>query len=301
MKHFIRLLLILMVMITGTASALASESNPTPAEDSAHQYYPCVGAPATRLAINTTGRVTPGLPNNMRQDPYASSKRVGQIPGGSTFTVIGGPACSGNMTWWQVNYNGTIGWTPEGTGSTYWLEPYSGQSLCTASLPARLVVGGYGKVTPGAANNLRSSTSTTSTRVGQIPGGSAFRVVGGPVCAENMTWYQVNYNGIVGWTAEGKNHTYWLEPFVCAGTPAPRLVVGGWGWVTPGLPNSLRSQPSTAYTSVKLGQIPGGQSFSVMGGPVCASGYIWWQVNYNGTVGWTPEGQGSTYWLEPGS
>lgn len=297
MKHVIRLLLILIVTITGTTSALASNTDTQP-ESVLNQWSPCVGAPPTRLGINGTARVTPGLPNNIRQDPYTTSKRLGQIPGGGMFTVIGGPACSGNMTWYQVNYNGIIGWTPEGTGSSYWLEPYSSGSVC--ALPARLASGGYGRVTPGAANNLRATASTTASRVGQIPGGSAFKVISGPLCAENMTWYQVSYNGIIGWTAEGKNNTYWLEPFYCANTPTPRLTVGGWGWVTPGLPNSLRSLPSTGSNSAKLGQIPGSHSFTVVAGPVCASGYVWWQVNYNSTIGWTPEGQGTTYWLEPG-
>lgn len=299
MKHFFRFLLILSVLVTGTTSALASETT-APIESTVQQWTPCAGAPATRLAVNGLARVTPGLPNNIRQDPSGSSKRVGQIPGGNVFTVIGGPSCAGNMTWWQVNYNGVIGWTPEGTGSTYWVEPYNNPSVCTPSVPARLVAGTYGRVTPGAANNLRSSTSTTATRVGQIPGGSAFKIISGPLCAENMSWYQVSYNGIIGWTAEGKNNTYWLENFTCAGAPLPRLSVGGWGWVTPGLPNSLRSLPSTASNSKKLGEIPGGYSFSVIGGPVCANSYVWWHVNYNGSVGWTAEGQGSTYWLEPG-
>jgi hypothetical protein len=29
------------------------------------------------------------------------------------------------------------------------------------------------------------------------------------------------------------------------------------------------------------------------------NGLTWWQVDYNDTVGWTAEGQGNTYWLEP--
>jgi hypothetical protein len=48
-----------------------------------------------------------------------------------------------------------------------------------------------------------------------------------------------------------------------------------------------------------IGQIPGGTVFVVVSGPQCVSGYAWWQVNYNGVTGWTAEGQGNDYWLEP--
>jgi hypothetical protein len=33
----------------------------------------------------------------------------------------------------------------------------------------------------------------------------------GPVCGENLAWWQVDYNGLVGWTAEGQGNEYWLE------------------------------------------------------------------------------------------
>ena len=34
-------------------------------------------------------------------------------------------------------------------------------------------------------------------------------------------------------------------------------------------------------------------------GPVCNEGYAWWQVDYEGAIGWTAEGDGTTYWTEP--
>lgn len=77
-----------------------------------------------------------------------------------------------------------------------------------------------------------------------------------------------------------------------------RLVVGERGRVVLDLgANNLRQEASTG--SRVLVAIPEGGEFAVMDGPVCADGYAWWQVNYNGVIGWTAEGEGSTYWVEP--
>ena len=43
-----------------------------------------------------------------------------------------------------------------------------------------------------------------------LPAGSIFSVVGAPSCSEGMIWWQVNYNGQSGWTAEGQDsNTGW--------------------------------------------------------------------------------------------
>ena len=89
-----------------------------------------------------------------------------------------------------------------------------------------------------------------------------------------------------------------VTEFVCFGAPAPRLQVGGSAQVVIGQgANNLRSEPGTGATL--LGTIPEGTVISVLDGPVCADGYGWWQVEYNGQTGWTAEGEGLDYWLEP--
>jgi LysM repeat protein len=250
-----------------------------------------------RLTVGAQGHVIPGSSNALRSLPGRGSTGVviGEIPGGGMFSVLAGPQCADGYYWWQVNYNGVIGWTAEGQGSTYWIEP---QVTCT--LTPRLTVGAQGRVIPGSSNALRSlpGTGGTSVVIGQIPGGGLFSVLAGPQCADGYYWWQVNYNGVIGWTAEGQGSTYWLEPQVSC-TLTPRLQAGRTGRVTPGEPNTLRSLPGTGSTSVVVGQIPGGGLFRVIQGPQCVEGLYWWQVTYNGVTGWTGEGQGSTYWTEP--
>jgi hypothetical protein len=61
----------------------------------------------------------------MRDQPNLNANRVGSIPGGASFNILQGPVCDGTsgIAWWQVNYNGVVGWTAEGQGAVYWLEP----------------------------------------------------------------------------------------------------------------------------------------------------------------------------------
>ena len=84
----------------------------------------CPGFLPSRLVPGQLARVTPGDPNNLRALPNVSAPLVGRMPGESVFTVMTGPVCDpAGMAWWQVTYNGLIGWTVEGQGSAYFLEP----------------------------------------------------------------------------------------------------------------------------------------------------------------------------------
>lgn len=85
--------------------------------------------------------------------------------------------------------------------------------------------------------------------------------------------------------------------FVCPETLPPQLSVGGQGMMLPGDPNNVRSQPGTAFDVV--GRMPAGDTFRVTAGPVCADGYVWWQVEYDDITGWTAEGDAAGYWLAP--
>lgn len=85
--------------------------------------------------------------------------------------------------------------------------------------------------------------------------------------------------GMVEYEPDGSSDSSSVDS--CPNTPPSRLVVGGSGRVTPGLPNNLRDTPDGR----RIGQIPAGGAFNILGGPVCAGGYAWWQVEYNNRVG----------------
>lgn len=99
---------------------------PPVAPDSTGTPAFCEASPAPRLVIGLLGQVVlDGLANNVRSLPTASAPRIGELQPGTVFYVLDGPRCGDGYAWWYVAETTTdlIGWTPEGLGPRYWLEP----------------------------------------------------------------------------------------------------------------------------------------------------------------------------------
>lgn len=79
--------------------------------------------PPSRLVPYQSGRVTPGSPNRMREEPSPSSRLVATIPGNKVFFVYETGTCAEGYLWARVAYNNQIGWTPEAKGDEYYVEP----------------------------------------------------------------------------------------------------------------------------------------------------------------------------------
>ena len=65
-------------------------------------------------------------------------------------------------------------------------------------------------------------------------------------------------------------------------------------------PNRVRSEASTSAEIIA--QIYPDHMVRVLEGPVCADGLVFWKVKSEsipGGMGWTAEGDGKEYWLEP--
>jgi WD40 repeat protein len=102
----------------------------------AQETVTCPGFLPSRLMVGEQGRVTPGDANNVRSEPSTQSEHIGQIRGGEMFTVLEGPTCDGNYAWWKIEYNGLTGWTVEGSGDVYWLEPVAAEAESTPASTA---------------------------------------------------------------------------------------------------------------------------------------------------------------------
>jgi tetratricopeptide (TPR) repeat protein len=142
-----------------------------------------------------------------------------QAPGDILFEmyVTENFTCIGDELWWEVSDgHGTIGWRPENDGTTYVTNPLRDLReffYCPLALRTRLFIGATGRVLNGlGANNLRAEPDTHSEILMMIPEAGQFIVVDGPVCTNDIAWWQVEYGEIVGWTAESDNMTYWVEP-----------------------------------------------------------------------------------------
>ncbi|MEZ4672007.1 MAG: SUMF1/EgtB/PvdO family nonheme iron enzyme [Anaerolineae bacterium] len=57
--------------------------------------------------------------------------------------------------------------------------------------------------------------------------GNVITVVGGPECGPTtmLTWWEVEYNGIRGWTAEGRGDEYWLAPLLASSSNERSTVI----------------------------------------------------------------------------
>jgi uncharacterized protein YraI len=148
-----------------------------------HNPPPVDCFPASRLSDGGQGRVTPGLPNSVRANPSTSSQWLGLIPGSAVFTIISQPVCADGIRWWQVNYNGLIGWTGESQNGVYWVEPVTAPGRASATVNAYYL-------------NVRSGPGVWAPVLVRITRGQAFSVVGRNSAT---SWLQLNVNGVIGW------------------------------------------------------------------------------------------------------
>lgn len=63
--------------------------------------------------------------------------------------------------------------------------------------------------------------------------------------------------------------------------------------------NGIRSSPTTSIDNI-VGYANQGETVLILGGPKCAENWLLWEVSIvRGLRGWTPEGNGTDYWVLP--
>lgn len=87
----------------------------------------CPGAPRQRLSVGEDAIVcTKSDPVRLRKGPSLNNKIIKQYYPGSVLSVIDGPICANNWSWWKVRaQDGNVGWMAEGGDSIdyYFLCP----------------------------------------------------------------------------------------------------------------------------------------------------------------------------------
>jgi hypothetical protein len=105
--------------------------------DTLHWFrLPDLSKPGTTCAGKYT-RLVPGItavvagaptdpPNRVRTGPDTSTEVISQIYPETVVKLLEGPVCADGLVFWRVEnamIPGSSGWTAEGDGSGYWLEP----------------------------------------------------------------------------------------------------------------------------------------------------------------------------------
>ncbi len=154
--------------------------------------------------------------------------------------------------------------------------------------------------------NLRADAGLSQNIEGSVQGGTVVVVVGGPKCADNYMWWQVQTPSQgTWWVAEGNSSSFWLVPGVqqnpsvnqnpppsgngsCGPQPS-RLSAGQIAIVSDFDPNPINVYSNPSKTSGETFQVAIRQQVSIVQGATCADGMTWVQIGYNGQVGWVVE------------
>lgn len=156
-------------------------------------------------------------------------------------------------------------------------------------------------------NSIRSTADThpTNNKIGSAEPGELIYVIDGPVCNYGwLLWKVRTATGLEGWTPETDGKHFWLEPFpsweACPNSQRSLLHKDDQAQVTlyPPLSNRVRSRPG--LSGERIGSIEPGKKLTILDGPKCADGLVWWQVRAeDGLTGWTAEGEKDSYYLVP--
>ncbi len=86
----------------------------------------CPDAPDIRLIIQERGPVTDNNDEtlNLRSGPGTSFEILVALEPLVEFTVIEGPTCAEDFSWFRVRAGRTIGWIAEGDLEDYYVEPH---------------------------------------------------------------------------------------------------------------------------------------------------------------------------------
>ncbi len=94
--------------------------------------------------------------------------------------------------------------------------------LIAGELPymrSRVAIGIQARITTSVPNNLRAEPGINGAQIGQLGDAAIFDIIGGPVCVDGFVWWQIQEGSRTGWTAEGLEGIYYLEPLPGARLP----------------------------------------------------------------------------------
>jgi hypothetical protein len=174
---------------------------------------------------------------------------------------------------------------------------------------------GYISLFPPYENLIRSGPGKNYSSVGYIEVGGWVKMLDFPVCADDgYVWVKVQSAGSSSsWTAGGRHDAQWIIP--CS-DPKMKCTKKKQTWLPTSVPNTksnsdqgyscvsdelavgldaqvslndllvVRAKP---YTGSILGHISPAAIVTIINGPKCEGGVIWWKVTYEQLSGWAVE------------
>jgi len=149
--------------------------------------------------------------------------KVGAFPEKSIVKLASNPSCFNESWWWSVQHDGyKYNYVQEIVGGNVVLRPISNNTLmsepviCSGAKSTRLHVGMDAEVTASGAApqlSLRAQPSMSAEKVHVIAAGRNIVILDGPVCMDNSYWWYIrSEQGFEGWSREGDNMDYWIDP-----------------------------------------------------------------------------------------
>lgn len=171
--------------------------------------------PGTRTTVFTDVRV--------RQEPGLAGLVLTVAPAETEVVVVDGPVCVDVFNWWRVRVVvvGVLydGWMAEGFEGQEWVEQpglpsLEDGNLCGPPRPFTVGTRAYVGYNDGIPKNLRAAPGTDSDLLFTLVRGIGLEIIGGPVCANNMNWWQVRILSrpdVEGWLGEGGPGNFWIR------------------------------------------------------------------------------------------
>ncbi|MCO5190894.1 MAG: hypothetical protein M9918_22250 [Anaerolineae bacterium] len=241
----------------------------------------------TRLAVGEYAQVIPPDPSNVRT---SAGRWLGSVPARGVVYILDGPLYRSNMIWWYIDYpeTGLQGWMSEGGRRGYYMAPWDG-GIGGSDSPTSttgLTIGDLAYVIEPPDNIVRRNPGLNSAVIGRFPAGAVLDIVGGPRTADGMIWWLAysRSENVRGWTPEGQNGVDFLAKYIgvvtCSDTPRSVLINTDRAYVRTNTDqsNMLRDKPDTRNGRI-IGRMSPGATMTLISGPYCIDGIIWWEVS----------------------
>ncbi|HET9659318.1 MAG TPA: SH3 domain-containing protein [Thermomicrobiales bacterium] len=124
---------------------------------------------------------------NVRVDASVDAEIVTTLQNGTWAMIVDGPVAGDEYDWYEVSYDDFDGWV----AADYLIDAASAAPLAS----------GDTVIVNTDALNLRSAAGSAAEVVEILDAATEGQVVSGPEPADDMTWYEVDFDGVQGWVS----------------------------------------------------------------------------------------------------